>query len=105
MNGKMIGKRAVRTNWASRRYGNEGSGATQSDEEKTTNGGVSSQQQESYEERQRQLYERIHGSTDAENTTVYLGNLGRAEQPRIITGKSRKPNLKLQKNKKCQKNS
>lgn len=78
MNGEMVGKRAVRTNWASRRTATQNNNNLEamstilSDEEKIGD----------YEK----LYERIYNSTDSENTTVYLGNLGTPEQPRLITG-------------------
>lgn len=81
MNGEMIGKRTVRTNWASRKAQQKEttkiSGSILSDEEKIN---------DNIEEHQKQLYERVYNSTDSENCTVYLGNLGTPEQPRLITG-------------------
>uniref|UniRef100_A0A7E4ZXV8 Nucleolysin TIA-1/TIAR n=1 Tax=Panagrellus redivivus TaxID=6233 RepID=A0A7E4ZXV8_PANRE len=50
MNGQMIGRRAVRTNWATRR--------TPEDEKKALS------------------YDQIFNATASDNTTVYLGNLG-----------------------------
>lgn len=49
MNGQMVGRRAVRTNWAVRR--------TPEDEKKALS------------------YEQIFNATSIENTTVYIGNL------------------------------
>ncbi|KAE9549434.1 hypothetical protein FO519_007347 [Halicephalobus sp. NKZ332] len=49
MNGQMVGRRAVRTNWATRR--------TPEDEKKALS------------------YDQIYNATPADNTTVYLGNL------------------------------
>ena len=49
MNGQMVGRRAVRTNWAVRR--------TPEDEKKSLS------------------YEQIYNATPLDNTTVYIGNL------------------------------
>ncbi|KAI1705946.1 RNA recognition motif domain-containing protein [Ditylenchus destructor] len=75
MNGEMIGRRAVRTNWASRRASVSASVATtttisSSEEEKTSNkesDGSSSETKVTFDE--------IFNAADANNTTVYLGNL------------------------------
>lgn len=49
MNGQMVGRRAVRTNWATRR--------TPEDEKKALS------------------YDQIYNATPVDNTTVYIGNL------------------------------
>lgn len=97
MNGEMVGKRAVRTNWASRRMAAT-SNNNQTQQQLNQNDGLETAgililsdeekniSNESQEERQKQLYERVYNSTDSDNTTVYLGNLGTAEQPRLLTG-------------------
>uniref|UniRef100_A0A915D607 RRM domain-containing protein n=1 Tax=Ditylenchus dipsaci TaxID=166011 RepID=A0A915D607_9BILA len=68
MNGEMVGKRAVRTNWAERRA----SVATSSSDDEKSSGLESRLSQE----HQQQNYDRVFNATEDTNTTVYLGNLG-----------------------------
>lgn len=52
MNGKMVGRRVVRTNWATRRNQDE--------------------------EKKQLTYDEIYNASGADNTTVYIGNIGNA---------------------------
>lgn len=67
MNNVMIGQRAVRTNWASRRAVN------------TINNGASEDEKlsmvNSKKINEHFILEKIMNSTDKDNTTVYIGNL------------------------------
>lgn len=66
MNNVMIGRRAVRTNWASRRAATTLSNGASDDEKFSTTTGSANE---------RLTLEKIMNATDNDNTTVYLGNL------------------------------
>lgn len=67
MNNMMIGRRAVRTNWASRRAVTTlSNGASEDEKLSAINGGKINEHLS---------LEKIMNTTDSENTTVYLGNL------------------------------
>ena len=72
MNGQMVRRRSVRTNWAERKAS---VATTSSEEERSIDSSANDHQ----------CYEKIYNATDSNNTTVYLGNLG-VSPSKLISG-------------------